>query len=321
MQAPGRRRRFLAKGPYMSEAASLLQLLVGTVTLRPYVFIFLACYLGFAGQQLGWRRTLIYLVTGYFLAWASELSSIHTGFPYGLYFYIPATVNQELWFLGVPVMDSLSYVFLTYASYCLARLYQAGWQARAGKADQTWVNGPVQTVLLAAILFMLLDVVIDPLALRGYRWFLGQIYGYPEYGGYFGIPLSNFGGWFLVGLVMITVLQRLDSWSPAARQQPAGQKPWASPPYQGTFLYFGILLFNVVLTFVVGEMLLGLIAVVLFVLLTSLALAAGYALELAAGQPGGQENHEVLTLRDCSPGLSGARDGNPEGGQIFQDLT
>jgi len=303
----------------MSVGASFLQLLVGTVTLRPYVFIFLICYLGFAGRHLGWQRTLIYLATGYLIAWASELSSIHTGFPYGLYFYIPATVNQELWFLGVPLMDSLSYVFLTYASYSLARLMAAGWQARAGNVNQAWANGAAKTVLLAAILFMLLDVVIDPLALRGYRWFLGQIYGYPEYGVYFGVPLSNFAGWLLVGLIMITVLQRLESGSPAPGRQPAGQKPWASPPYRGTLLYFGVLCFNMVLTFVIGEMLLGLIAVGLVVLLTGLALAAGAALESAVCQPRVPGHVEVAACREGAPGLSGVGDRNPDGGQIFQD--
>ncbi len=45
----------------------------------------------------------------------------------------------------------------------------------------------------------LLDVVIDPLAVRGERWFLGHLFTYPEGGLYFGVPLSNFGGWLLVG--------------------------------------------------------------------------------------------------------------------------
>ncbi|MGQ9921409.1 MAG: carotenoid biosynthesis protein [Desulfobacca sp.] len=289
----------------MFEGASFLQLLIGTVRLRPYVFLFLVCYLVLAGRHLGWRRTLVYLVAGYCLAWASELSAIHTGFPYGLYFYIPATVNEELWLLGVPMMDSLSYVFLTYASYSLATLLLAGWRARLGTAHRTWGSGPVATVVLAAFLFMLLDVVIDPLALRGYRWFLGQIYGYPEYGSYFGIPLSNFGGWFLVGLIMITVLQGLDKRSPAVGRQQEGAQPWACAPFEGLLLYFGVLIFNVVLTWFIGEMLLGIIAVILFLLLSTLALAAGYALVSAARQP---------------PGLD-LKCGTSEGGQIVQDLS
>ena len=106
----------------LETAVSLGQLLWGTVVLRPYVFVFLSAYLWLATWHLGLGRTLIYLVFGYTVAWLSEVSSIHTGFPYGVYIYIPATRAQELWVLGVPFMDSLSYVFLSYASYSLALL-------------------------------------------------------------------------------------------------------------------------------------------------------------------------------------------------------
>jgi hypothetical protein len=34
-----------------------VHLLVGTLVLRPYVFVFLAVYLATAGTRLGWRRT------------------------------------------------------------------------------------------------------------------------------------------------------------------------------------------------------------------------------------------------------------------------
>ena len=273
-----------------------LSLFWGTVLLRPYVFLFMACYLWFASQHLGWRRTFMYLVIGYFIAWASELASIHTGFPYGLYIYIPATLQQELWFLGVPFMDSLSYVFLTYASYSLARLLEAGWQAQAEEKQGSRFSRSARRVLTGAALFVLLDVVIDPLALRGYRWFLGQIYGYPEYGVYFGVPLSNFAGWLVVGLMMLALLQRLENSRPAPSRQQGGTKLWISAPYRGTILYFGILLFNVILTFVIGEMLLGMIAVLIFSLLSGLALAAAYALELKANHPPGQKEAKAMAL-------------------------
>ena len=51
-----------------------------------------------------------------------------------------------------------------------------------------------KVLFLAAILFVLQDVLIGPVSLRGFKWFLGQIYYYPVKGMYFGVTLSNFPG-------------------------------------------------------------------------------------------------------------------------------
>lgn len=256
-------------------AVSFGQMLWGTLVLRPYVFIFLGVYFCLATWHLGFGRTLIYLVCGYGVAWLSEVSSINTGFPYGVYIYIPTTRTQELWVLGVPFMDSLSYVFLSYSSYSLALLLLTARTGNAGKemAAQA-TKASLATVILAAVLFVTLDIIIDPLALRGYRWFLGQIYGYPEPGIYFGIPLSNFAGWFLVGIVMIALLQRLDRWLPQADWLAWGQRRFLGAAYLGAALYLGVLLFNLSLTFYIGETLMGLVG--LFIYLPIATLAGAY---------------------------------------------
>ncbi len=257
-------------------AVSFSQLLWGTLVLRPYVFIFLIVYLWLAIRHLGLMKTCIYLLCGYGIAWLSEFSSIHTGFPYGGYIYIPATRTQELWVFGVPFMDSLSYVFLSYASYSLALLLLAPRQLSEDTSAQNSVNYTPATVILAAVLFVTLDIIIDPLALRGYRWFLGQIYGYPEPGIYFGIPLSNFAGWLLVGFMMISVLQRLARWSPRSTWLSWGQVRSASAGYLGAGLYLGVLLFNLSLTFYIGETLLGVVGVFIYLPLVALAGASWY---------------------------------------------
>lgn len=244
--------------------AYFLGLLWGTLVLRPYVFIFLAIYLLLAIWHLGWGRALIFLVLGYMIAWLSEWSSINTGFPYGQYIYIEATRGQELWIGGVPFMDSLSYVFLAYASYSMALLAlgpvqrQGSWiYLRENKALRT----SYRTLILASVLFVTLDVIIDPVALQGYRWFLGQIYGYPEPGIYFGITLSNFMGWLIVGAIMIRVLQwvaQLD-WPFAWINR--GQRDFAGRGLLGPALYLSILIFNLTITFYIGEFLLGVVGI------------------------------------------------------------
>jgi putative membrane protein len=191
----------------------LLSLLIGTVALRPYVFIFLALFLFVASQQIGWRRTLLWTITGYLVALVAEFSSIHNGFPFGDYYYVDATRDRELWVAGVPFMDSLSFAFLTFTGYTCAWQLVAAWKKRsAGLDDTTYekIRRSPQVLFLGALITTWMDLIIDPVALMGDRWFLGQIHGWPHGGKYFGVPLTNFAGWYLVTAVTIGLNQAID---------------------------------------------------------------------------------------------------------------
>ena len=178
---------------------SFFSLLLGTIVLRSYVFAFLLLYLFAAVVDMGWRRTLLFTLLGWGVAFTAESLSIRVGIPFGLYHYLPTTADRELWIAGVPFMDSLSFVFLAYASWTLAclallPLSREGNQRWAFSVPQRGrLSAPV--LLLTVVFFVLIDVVVDPIAVRGDRWFLGQLFYYPEPGVYFGVPLSNFVGW------------------------------------------------------------------------------------------------------------------------------
>ncbi|MHC5022267.1 MAG: carotenoid biosynthesis protein [Planctomycetota bacterium] len=174
----------------------------------------------------GWKRTLAFLPFGYGVAFASEYASIHTGFPYGLYAYLPDRfLHRELWINGeVPFMDSLSYVFLN-------RFWRA-------KPDG---SGPkrhtVVTVLLGAALVTWLDMIIDPVSLRGEEWFLGKIYHYPGGGSHFGVPWTNYAGWFITGCAIQGGLAL------AERRWPAPGDDTPGRVWMGAAIYAGVALF------------------------------------------------------------------------------
>lgn len=168
---------------------TFLTLLWGTVVYRPYVYVFFLCFLCFGLYHLGWRRTFVFLVSTYLIAFACEYSSTRNGFPFGPYTYFDQTRTRELWISNVPFWDSLSFVFLSYFSYVLASVFTG---ERAGNLK--W-----STPVMGGFIMMLLDVVIDPVALQGEKWFLGRIYNYPYRGFYFGVTAANFAGWFFVG--------------------------------------------------------------------------------------------------------------------------
>jgi uncharacterized membrane protein len=231
------------------------RLLLGSLLLRPYVFAFLLLHLWGASALFGWRRTTAFTLIAWVVALAAEHSSVRTGFPFGWYYYIPRTADRELWIAGVPFFDSLSFTFLLVSSYGLAWFLlgsghpsEGGSAGRSPKALGTLPQpGRVRHLVLAALLFVLIDVVIDPVALRGDRWFLGQIYGYPEPGFYFGVPLANFLGWGVVGVTAIALYQAWERrFTPAAGK--CGGRAALCPG-----LYFIVLAFNLGVTFALGE--------------------------------------------------------------------
>ncbi len=235
-----------------------LSLLWGTVLLRPYVFLFLAVYLAVAILNMGVLRSLFFTVLAYGIAFLCEYSSTRNGFPFGFYTYIDTTRDQELWISNVPFMDSLSFSFLIYVSYTLslllwAPLIKKGWDIRLGEIGP--IKHSFKVIASASILCMLMDVIIDPIAFLGDQWFLGKIYFYREPGEYFHIPLTNFAGWFFVAAATLTCFAAFNSL--LNHKIPLKTKQIAGQALLGPGLYFGVLIFNLGVTFYIGEFLLG----------------------------------------------------------------
>jgi putative membrane protein len=243
-------------------------LIVGTVAMRPYVFAFFAAYLVAAVLHLGWRKTLWFTVAGYLIAYASEYSSINNGFPYGWYYYLEATRGKELWVAGVPFFDSLSYVFLSYCSYATALLVLSPVKSRRGDLvllETGRLRRSFSALLLGSLFQVFLDIVTDPVALQGHRWFLGKIYGYREVGTHFGVPFSNYLGWLLVSALLVGALQLIDRFV-GGLEKPAGV---AAAPFRSLyapFLYLCVVAFNLSVTVYIGEKLMAMTGLFIFTL-------------------------------------------------------
>ncbi|WP_298435551.1 carotenoid biosynthesis protein [Geobacter sp.] len=253
----------------------MLWIAIGTVTMRPYVFAFFAAYLVAAVPHLGWRKVALFSVAGYLISFVSEFSSINTGIPYGWYYYIDTTSARELWIAGVPFFDSLSYVFLAYCSYATALLIVSpvkAWRWNLVTLETHTIRRSFSVLFLGSLFQVFLDIIVDPVALQGRRWFLGQIYGYREAGTHFGVPLSNYLGWWLVSFVMIFVLQVIDRRVGAEREKPVGVSDLPFRPLYGPVLYLSVIAFNLGVTVWIGERLMALTGFFIFVL--PLAIAA-----------------------------------------------
>jgi len=243
----------------------IFDILIGTFTMRPYVFAFFGAFLLACVPHVGWRRTMAFTVAGYLIAFSSEWLSINTGFPYGWYYYIETTRNQELWVAGVPFFDSLSYVFLAYCSYTTALLILSplkAWRWDVVTLETRGIRRSFAALVLGSFLQTFLDIVIDPVALQGRRWFLGQIYGYRENGIHFGVPLSNYAGWLLTSFCLVAAFQLID----ARRQfeKPAGACSLPFRSLLGPLLYLSVLLFNWGITLWIGETFMALTGILMY---------------------------------------------------------
>ena len=254
-------------------------LLIKTILLRPYVFLFLAVFVFSAKRLLGWKRTGLFFAITWITAFLCEFSSTRTGIPFGWYHYTGSTVGQELYLSNIPFMDSLSFTFLLYASYCLALFFllpvhdvsMVEWPGSARTSITALVWDPKvrtsRSVLgLTVLFFAFIDMVIDPLALRGDRWFLGKIYYYPDPGIHFGVPVTNYIGWAIVGLIALTGYSLLDHRLQSIRQESPANRPMTGEILLGCGLYYGVLLFSL------GESLLGMTGVLIYLPITALML-------------------------------------------------
>lgn len=135
--------------------------------------------------QPAWNTTLAILAAG-MAGFAIEVVGVHTGMPFGKYHYTDAFAPSVL---GVPLVMVCAWAVLAaYAYTVVARI----------------VRGRFQRVVLGAITLTGIDLVLDPVAAGPMR-----LWAWAHQGLYHGVPWTNFAGWFLSSLVVLTVLDRL----------------------------------------------------------------------------------------------------------------
>lgn len=186
-----------------------------SLTHRWYVTVFLVAFLAFSYVEQGKVRTLIWLVSGYLIAFAAEWGSINYGIPFGFYVYHADVLSSDLTIAGVPFFDTVSFAFLSYVSFSMAQFFMSPLLIKRNDIQRVTprnVRNSASVVFLGALLMLTIDWVTDPVAHLGKHWFLGDIYHYPNPGHHFHITFANYIGWFVVGWVIIFFNQQVDAY-------------------------------------------------------------------------------------------------------------
>lgn len=113
----------------------------------------------------------------------AESISLRTGFPFGHY-YFTEVMGPKI--LQVPFFLALAYLGIGYVSWILALLI-------LGYLDKPITGARVLALpLLASSIMLSWDLSMDP------NWStLDHVWTWQQGGAYFGVPLTNFFGWFL----------------------------------------------------------------------------------------------------------------------------
>ncbi len=150
------------------------------LTLLAFVFALLH-----GSQHLDWRHTLLLLLLTFAVSLLFESVGVATGAIYGPYHY---TDKLGYKFLGlVPLLIPVAWFMMTYPSYVIARVITP-------LLDSLWA----WRLLLAGIGGLVMtawDLALDPLMVAGGHWV------WDVQGGYFGIPLHNYLGWWLTTFI------------------------------------------------------------------------------------------------------------------------
>jgi uncharacterized membrane protein len=118
-----------------------------------------------------------------------ENLGVATGFPFGPYHYTDA-LGPKLFY--VPLMIGPAYLSVGYMAWVLATIL-AGDVRRGAGAFATFA-----TPFIAAFIMVLWDVSMDPSASTVQKWWIWE-----SGGGFFGVPISNYLGWFLTVYVFM----------------------------------------------------------------------------------------------------------------------
>jgi uncharacterized membrane protein len=176
--------------------------LIAACTLAFFVFAVLHSTL-----TLGSQHSVAFVVISFSICLLSELLGTSRGWIFGPYYYTDLLGPK---FQGlVPVVIPLAWFMMMYSSYALANALVCGCGGAPGTAGRQADNGAraswlrlLWLVFLSAMIMTSWDLVNDPINVAGGNWV------WMEKGAYFGIPLSNYAGWFFTTFV-VYLLYRL----------------------------------------------------------------------------------------------------------------
>lgn len=169
--------------PFLREKGISLSLLLSMV-----IFTQSALVTGILLKRWGTQRTLLAFLLVTALTFLAEVIGVHTGFPFGSYAYTDLLTPQ---LVRVPLLIPLAWWMTLPASWGIASRIFLRFSS---------ISHPIGILLLFALISAFAmtawDLFLDP---QMVEW---GVWKWQEVGGYFGIPLQNYFGWWLTSFLV-----------------------------------------------------------------------------------------------------------------------
>jgi uncharacterized membrane protein len=171
-------------------------------------------------KSYGWRGISTFVAITLVVGLLFENVGVRTGFPFGRYYFTDVMGPKTS---AVPVMLAFAYIGMAYLSWTIAMLI-------LGDKQKPAVGRHVVILpLVAAFIMVAWDFSMDPVwatILHAWVWLQG--------GAYFGVPVSNFLGWFLLVCVIF------QSFALYLRGRPANREPLPFGYWREPLLFYAV---------------------------------------------------------------------------------
>jgi uncharacterized membrane protein len=205
-------------------SSRVLQVFPGKVPMLAIVALHVLPPLVFAlihgAMVYGVRGIVTFFALCFVVGTIVENFGVLTGFPFGHY-YFTEVMGPKIF--HVPIFLGLAYVGMGYLSWILGRVILGGSQSALGGSRV------VTLPLIAAFLMVAWDLCLDPVwatVVHAWIWQQG--------GAYFGVPVSNFLGWYL----HVYILYQL--FALYLRGRPTNASPLPSGYWRLAVLFYGV---------------------------------------------------------------------------------
>lgn len=142
------------------------------------------------------RRVILSLCLVAFITIVVEIMGVKTGIPFGRYHYTPLLQPQVM---GVPLLIPFAWVMMLVPSWALSEILLNSPLKKTANPK----NGRYRLIfaVLSGLIFTAWDLYLDPQMVGKGLW----VWETP--GLYFGIPLTNYLGWFVTSALITWIIQ------------------------------------------------------------------------------------------------------------------